>query len=185
MFSDTVKEIFDSLRMTASATNVYGYFHIYFTCIYYIVQDSLEANMCTSENYTGSICREVLQVQQSCLPDRNTTNTILIATDPTTRQLSKEEEAVKLIEAILSQSPTSKCVEELIPFLCFYIFPLCDSSGRLYQPSSVDCSAIVTNGTCANEIEIVTNLITEDECQVLPEISTTLKCNGKPLVLSI
>ena len=149
--------------------------------ILHVVQDSTEADICTSENYTGSICREVLQVQQSCLPDRNTTNIILIATDPTTRQLSKEEEAVKLIEAILSQSPTSKCVEELIPFLCFYIFPLCDSSGRLYQPSSVDCSTIiVTNGTCANEIEIVTNMITEDECQVLPEMSTALiqKCNG-------
>ena len=137
--------------------------------------------MCTSENYTGSICREVLQAQQSCLPDRNATSNIFIATDPTVSQLFKEENASQLIRAILSQSPTSKCVEELIPFLCFSTFPLCDSSGRLYQPSSVDCNTI-TNGTCANMSNVEIG-IGEDECQTLPEMTSTLHCNGKPFVI--
>ena len=135
-------------------------------------------DVCFPENYTGSICREVLQSQQSCLPNTNARGDIIIAVDPSSSQEDKESEAEQFIGGLSFLSPSPECMEAVVPFLCFYIFPLCDSSDRPYQPSSAECSAI-TNGICAREFETAATFARSDQlpqCQLLPE--TTLKCNG-------
>ena len=135
--------------------------------------------MCTPEIYTGSICREALQTQQSCLQDRNTTSDIFIAVDPASSQSSKEEQASLFIQGLPILAPGPECKEVLIPLLCFYIFPLCDSSSNLHQPSSEECREI-TEDICAREFQTAATFATEDQlpqCQLLPD--TTLKCNSK------
>ena len=69
-------------------------------------------------------------------------------------------------------------MEAVVPFLCFYIFPLCDSSGRPYQPSAAECSTLI-DGICAREFETAATSAIGDQlpqCQLLPV--TTLECNG-------
>ena len=138
---------------------------------------------CIPENYTGSVCREVLQTQQGCLPDRNATGNIIIAMDPSLSQQDKEEQARQLIAGLPLLDPSPECLEVVVPFLCFYIFPLCDSSGRPYQPSAAECNTL-TGGICAQEFETAAAFVTGDQlpqCQLLPE--TTLECNGKSCVV--
>ena len=135
--------------------------------------------MCTPETYAGSVCREVLQTQQSCLPDRNATGDIIITVDPASSQKDKEEQAKLFIGGLSFLDPSPDCMEAVVPFLCFYIFPLCDSSGRPYQPSAAECSTLI-DGICAREFETAATFATSDQlpqCQLLPE--TTLECNCK------
>ena len=134
---------------------------------------------CIPESYTGSICREVLQTQQGCLPDRNATGDIIIAVDPASSQQDKEERAKLFLGGLPFLDPSPECMEAVVPFLCFYIFPLCDSSGRPYQPSSAECSA-VTDGICAREFVTAAIFATSDQlpqCQLLPD--STLECNSE------
>ena len=96
--------------------------------------------------------------------------------DPVSSQQDKEEQA-KLFIANLDSSP--ECMEAVVPFLCFYIFPLCDSSGRLYQPSAAECTTVI-DGICAREFESAATSAMSDQlpqCQLLPQ--NTLECNGK------
>ena len=135
--------------------------------------------MCTPEIYTGSICREALQTQQSCLLDRNTSSDIFIAVDPASSKSSKEEQASLFIQGLPFLAPGPECMKAVIPFLCFNIFPLCDSSSGLHQPSSEECREI-TEDICAREFQTAAMFATDDQlpqCQLLPD--TALKCNSK------
>ena len=129
--------------------------------------------------YNGSICREVLQTQQSCLTGRNDTDDVFIAADPASSQLAREGRATLFVGGLSRLSPSPECMRAVVPFLCLYIFPLCDNSnGLLYQPTSVQCREII-DGICANEFDTVQMRAGESQlpqCQSLPE--TTLECDG-------
>ena len=74
---------------------------------------------------------------------------------------------------IAESSP--ECEEAVLPFLCLYLFGLCDSNETLYQPSSVDCVTISTV-VCAREWIAATNILGQDalpQCGLLP---STNKC---------
>ena len=136
------------------------------------------STMCTAEIYTGSICREALQTQQSCLLDRNTSSDIFIAVDPASSQSSKEGQASLFIQGLPLLGPGPECMKVVVPFLCLNIFPLCDSSSSLHQPSSEGCREI-TEDICAREFQTAAMFATEEQlpqCQLLPD--TALKCNG-------
>ena len=151
--------------------------------IAYLLQSSQSSadglmGTCMPENYTGSFCREVLLTRQGCLPDRNAAGDIIIAMDPSLSQQEKDEQARLFIGGLPVLDPSPECTEAVVPFLCFYIFPLCDSSGRPYQPSAAECTTVI-DGICAREFELVASFVTSDQliqCQRLPE--TTLECNG-------
>ena len=143
--------------------------------------------MCIPENYTGSICRDVLQTRQSCLLERKAIDDIFISADPTSSQSAKEEEVTLFNGSFSFLDPSPECMEAVVPFLCSYIFPLCDSSGRLHQPSAVECREI-TDEICAQEYNTVTaESLAGDgqlpQCQLLPE--TTLECNGNWFAMGI
>ena len=135
--------------------------------------------MCTPEIYTGSICREALLAQQSCLLDQNTSSDIFIAVDPASSQSSREEQVNVFIQGLPFLAPSSECIKTVVPFLCFYTFPLCDNTSDLHQPSSEECREI-TDNICAREFQKAAMFVTDDQlpqCQLLPD--TTLQCNGK------
>ena len=147
-----------------------------FNFFVYDSQSSTDNRICIPENYTGNVCREALQLQQSCLQNGSTTTDIITAMDPVSSQQDKEEQA-KLFIANLDPSP--ECMEVVVPFLCFYIFPLCDSNGRPYQPSAAECTTVI-DGICAREFESAATSAMSDQlpqCQLLPK--NTLECNGK------
>ena len=134
--------------------------------------------MCTPEIYTGSICREALQTRQSCLLDRNTSGDIFIAADPASSQSSREEQASLIIQGLSLLTPGPECMKAAVPFLCFYIFPLCDSASGLHQPSSEECREI-TEDICAQEFQTLLTDAQLPQCQLPPEKNS--KFNGKTL----
>ena len=132
--------------------------------------------MCVSENYTGSICREVLQSRQNCLPDRTDTSDIIIAADPASSQLAKDEQ-VCLLLGLFQSSP--ECMKAAITSLCLYTFPICDSNDHPYRLSYAECSAI-TDGVCAEEFEGAASVLGENQlpnCQLFSQ--TQVDCNSK------
>ena len=141
--------------------------------------------MCTPEIYTGSVCRRALQTQQSCLLDQNATRVIFIAEDVASSQSSREEQASLFIQGLPFLAPGPECMNVLVPFLCFYTFPLCDNSSGLHQPSSEECRTI-TDDICAREFQTAAMFAMDDQlplCQLLPK--TTVKCNGKTQLVTI
>ena len=132
----------------------------------------------TCDSYTGDVCRDVLQSQQSCLPDGLGSSEIHISPRDGDNQEELEIQAQLLLNGLSSPliSASPECEEAVLPFLCLYLFSLCDSDGTLYQPSSMDCVTISTV-VCAREWIIATMLLGQErlpQCESLP--MTSLLC---------
>ena len=126
----------------------------------------------------GAVCRDVLQSQQSCLPDRLGSSDIHISPRDGEDQEELEIQAQLLLNGLSSPliSASPECEEAVLPFLCLYLFSLCDSNGTLYQPSSMDCVTISTV-VCAREWIIATNFLGQEalpQCELLP--AATVEC---------
>ena len=133
-------------------------------------------------SYTGAVCRPHLEMLQSCLSDRSTSSDLEIYVSSTSGQL--EQQAQQLLLGLQLLNPTPECREAVEPFLCLYVFGLCDSSGELYLPSSGECETLTTE-TCAREWTMAQFLLSSDQlpqCDTLPV--TSVVCNGKPQAIS-
>ena len=100
--------------------------------------------------YSGATCRAELQVYQECFSGSVGSNgDILIRSD--INQETVETDAELLIESGLSfLNPSAECVAAIRPFLCLYLFGVCDSSSQLRQVSSSECVDL-RDDICANE----------------------------------
>ena len=110
---------------------------------------------------------------QDCLADRNTSSEIYIAAS----NGEQEQQAQQLLFGLRLLDPTPECREAVEPFLCLYVFGLCDSSGELYLPSSGECETLTTE-TCAREWTMAQSLLGSDQlpqCNSLSERS--VGCN--------
>ena len=120
----------------------------------------------------------MLQSQQSCLPDRLGSSDIYITPRDGVDQDELEIQAELLLNGLSSQliSASPECEEAVLPFLCLYLFRLCDSNGTLYQPSSGDCVTISTV-VCEREWIAATTILGQErlpQCELLP--MTSLLC---------
>ena len=120
----------------------------------------------------------MLQSQQSCLPDRLGSSDIYITPRDGVDQEELEIQAELLLNGLSSPliSASPECVEAVLPFLCLYLFRLCDSNGTLYQPSSGDCVTISTV-VCEREWIAATTILGPErlpQCELLP--MTSLLC---------
>ena len=116
----------------------------------------------------------MLQSQQDCLPDRLESSDIYISPRDGVDQDELEIQAGLLLNGLSSASP--ECVEAVLPFLCLYLFRLCDSNGTLYQPSSGDCVTISTV-VCEREWIAATTILGPErlpQCELLP--AETFEC---------
>ena len=121
------------------------------------------------------VCRDALQSQQDCLPDRLGSSDIYISPRSGENQEDLEMQA-KLLLIGLSAIASPECEEAALPFLCLYLFRLCDSNGILYQPTSIDCVTIST-GVCEREWAIAAGAVGQErlpQCELLP--MTPLLC---------
>ena len=132
--------------------------------------------MCSPDVYMRDVCGDALQSQQDCLPDRLGSDDIFISLRSGGNQEDLEMQARFLLNGLSFIGVSPECEKAALPFLCLYLFRLCDSNGTLYQPSSMDCVTISTN-VCKREWTEATNLLGQEalpQCESLPV--TTLSC---------
>lgn len=71
----------------------------------------------------------------------------------------------------------SECGEAVLPFICLYLFPLCDGNQTLHLPSIDECNAI-SMGICSTEWKIAQKLDARiADCKILLS-------NGKRYILN-
>ena len=135
--------------------------------------------------YRGEACREELLTQQACLTGGG--EEVYIPQD--INQEETELQAYQLLTVGLSFLQTSaECEAAVRPFLCLYLFGLCDSgSGQVYQPSFSECVTLMTE-TCAAEWQVAINTQLGQSllpsCESFPDYRAGQTCdhaNGKLL----
>ena len=99
--------------------------------------------------YSGEVCRDELASLQMCFsgvtsppPALNIPSTI--------DQQTGESDATSLVDGLPLLNPSQQCSEAIMPFLCLFIFNLCDSNNTLYTILRQDCLDIRDN-VCARE----------------------------------
>ena len=130
---------------------------------------------CSAVVYNGEVCRAHLEILQDCLPGRNDSSDIYVNSSNS----EMEHHVGQLLSGLNFLNPTPECREAVEPFLCLYVFGLCDSSGELYLPSSGECETLTTE-TCAREWTMVQSFLPNVQlpmCESLLEKSPT--CNSK------
>ena len=140
-------------------------------------------DQCFPEKYVGSVCKSALATRQKCISDRCGSTNIFVRT--LASQESLESDVSSLLDRLPLLSPSPECSEVVGPFLCFYYFGLCDSSGELYLPSSGECETLTTE-TCAREFEMAVTFLGSanlPQCNTLSP--TEINCNGECLIYII
>ena len=102
-------------------------------------------NTCTV--YIGAACQNYLRILRDCLLDRQSSSYVYVSA---TDQEEKETQAVQILDGLTTLGATPECRAVAEPFICLYLFGLCDSSGVVYAPSYEDCILISTD-LCASE----------------------------------
>ena len=128
--------------------------------------------------YTGAVCREYLQAQQVCLTGVGDDYIFIPMREP---QQELETQAMQFLADLQLLTPSENCSEAIVPFICFSIFGLCDSSTReLCLPSLNDCNVLMN--TCGPEFQRATTLIANFSILQVPPCdsfpNSTLICAG-------
>ena len=86
-------------------------------------------------------------------------------------QIENEQFLNFVVDAIEFGSTFSsqECVDAFLPFMCQYLFPLCNTSGDLLLPSQEECLAIST-GVCQAEWDLLSRVAADyiPHCADLP-----------------
>ena len=61
-----------------------------------------------------------------------------------TKRPMHENTAQLIISGLPLLGATEMCTSSLIPFMCLYLFPLCDGNGTAHKPSRDQCIEIST-----------------------------------------
>ena len=150
-------------------------------------EGAVKANesVCTPVVYTGTVCKESLQVQQACL-DLTGVGGDDVFVPMRELQQELETQAIRFLSGLQLLTPSEKCSEVIVPFICFSIFGICDSNSRdLYLPSSEDCE-ILTNDVCGPEFQRAMPLfamfptLQVPPCDTFPDV--TLECTGMSVI---
>ena len=124
--------------------------------------------------YTGTACTDVLRDFQNCLPDRQSASDIYIALREHEEQEAIEIEAQQLQTELQFLEPSHECKQAVVPFLCLYLFRVCDSTGKLHHPSYNQCVYISTD-ICAREWRQATEYLGSGvlpSCESFPAVSS-------------
>ena len=129
--------------------------------------------------YSGEVCREVFSSLQTCFSGEMSTTTPALNIPSLVDQEAGERDAMNLVNGLSFLNPSPQCREAIIPFLCLYIFTLCDSSNNLHTTSREDCLELRDN-ICAEEWSQAVGFLGPGVlplCDDLPDI--TDECIGK------
>ena len=128
--------------------------------------------------YTQPTCQEFLLSRQSCLPDRLSSRGVYISA---TNQEAVEAQANELLSNLDLLSPSPQCRGAIQPFLCLYLFGLCDSRGTAYQPTFEECVLISTD-VCESEWATASSFLalrgsSLPECTSFPSTTSAISGN--------
>eukprot|EP00731_Ephydatia_muelleri_P026481 Em0018g581a len=94
-------------------------------------------------NYTKSVCLQALIQREECLFEEfNNSSDVYITTS--VDQEANENTAQLIINGLSLLGTTETCRSSFIPFLCLYLFPLCDENGTVSRPSRDQCIEVST-----------------------------------------
>ena len=125
-------------------------------------------------NNTGSVCYPFLEQYKSCIPSLSSKDGVFISSTVSLIKSEATSNSAFQYQSLLS----SQCRDAALPFLCLYLFPLCDDNQTAYFPSSEQCTSISTD-TCKAEWTNAKTLIAGlPVCSVLPDASP---CNSMSL----
>ena len=102
--------------------------------------------------YNQKACSSELRYLQQCFSQQAVTD-IYIPSDVDQEQAKEKANLVSFGLSVLSPAPSPECVTVLKPFLCFYLFGLCDTNhtdGQSHQVTQADCERI-RDDVCARE----------------------------------
>ena len=141
-------------------------------------------SMCSSNVvYTQAACQDYLLTLQGCLPDRQSSGDVYVSVTDLVETERQVNGLLNNLNTFIGPSPGCRAAVE--PFLCLYLFGLCDSSGVAYEPSFEECVFISTD-ICASEWAQANILLTLGGLSPLPECtsfqSTATDVSGKHAV---
>ena len=123
----------------------------------------------------GETCLSVLQQIQAAVTvmSDDDTNTMTVYIAHGEMGQTQSEELLKLLMSVmlwLDSSSNQECVDAFFPFMCQYLFPLCNTSGDLLLPSQEECLAIST-GVCQVEWDLLSRVAADylPICADLPQ----------------
>ena len=116
--------------------------------------------------YSGEACSNELGQWQQCFSQQaNRSTDIYIRSDINPQQA--EEMAKTFFGGLSLFSPSSECVSHLRPFLCLYLFGLCDSNNQSLQVTQADCERL-RDDVCTQEWALAERYLGRD---ALPQCS--------------
>ena len=127
-------------------------------------------SMCSSNVvYTQDACQDYLLTLKGCLPNRQSSSDVYVSA---TDQVETEGLVSPLLNSLNTFiRPSPECRAAVEPFLCSYLFGLCDSSGVAYGPSFEGCVFISTD-VCASEWSRANSLLIQVGLSPLPECAS-------------
>ena len=139
-------------------------------------------NSCSQlSNYSGEVCRKDLTSLQVCFSGVPSPLGIPSGVD----QQEGETNAMDLVTGLSFLNPSQQCREALMPFICLFIFNLCDSSNTLHTILRQDCLDI-RDDLCASEWSQAIAILGAEVlpvCEDFPDIMDDCIQLGRSLVL--
>ena len=108
-----------------------------------------ERECSTVVTYSGEVCREVFISLQRCFSGVTSLSRALNIPSLINQQMG-ERDAMNLVNGLTFLNPSPQCRESIMPFLCLFVFSLCDSSNNLHTTLRKDCLDL-RDDICAEE----------------------------------
>ena len=118
----------------------------------------------------------MVQSNECFFDGQNNSNAVMIAAN--VDQEASESTAQLVVDGLPLLGATEACTSSFVPFMCLYLFPLCDGNGTVTRPSRDQCIEISTV-VCKDEWQKALGLQAVKknlpDCASLP---TTSNCEG-------
>lgn len=140
---------------------------------HYAQELSATANEGRCQLYTNneSLCYPFLIQYKSCIPSLMNKSGLYIQPSGMLQQSESTASQIQSFQAFLSP----QCQVVALPFLCLYLFPLCNDDQTTFLPSMAECISISTD-ICRTEWMLTSSLVNNlPVCSKLPSVSS---CKG-------
>ena len=128
--------------------------------------------------YTGEVCREELTALQACYSGM-TTSPPQLSIPTQIDQEEGEKNALLLVNGLSFFNPSPECRRAITPFICLFIFTLCDSDSRLHTILRGDCLELRDN-ICAAEWSQALAVLPTGTLPICEDLlESTEECIGK------
>ena len=135
-----------------------------------------DADCAQVSEYSGDVCRDELMSLQMCFSGGTSPPALNIPSS--IDQQTEESNTMRLVNSLPFLNPSRECIEDIVPFLCLYIFSLCDSNNTLHTILRQDCLDI-RDDVCAREWSQAVAFLGDGVlpvCEDLPDV--TEDCTG-------